>query len=222
MGLLGAWRPWAEIESVAETASRIGVSDQTIRNWAKERPDLLVERDGHTAVRRDEVQAFIRSNKRLMKLCGPHLARQAERAEQFRNAVAAAETKPQQPGAGAWKTVHFAAPTALVDEFWSVVKARGGSAIKTLEAALAALRGDGALAEAQEEDQRAARKRYHQRKWARRMERPEDDKPSVGKVISTREEWLEMMERRREKRRRAKEEKAAQLLSANAKTTPAS
>jgi transposase-like protein len=55
MGVLGAWRPWAEVESVAETASRIGVTDQTIRNWAKERPHLLVERDGHTAVRRDEV-----------------------------------------------------------------------------------------------------------------------------------------------------------------------
>lgn len=45
---------------------------------------------------------------------------------------------------------------------------------------------------------------------------------AFGRVISTREEWLEMMERRREKRRLAKEAKAAQLLLANGKTTPAS
>jgi len=217
MGVLGAWRPWAEIESVAETASRIGVTDQTIRNWAKERPDILVERDGHTAVRRDEVQALIRSNRRLMKLCGPSLAREAELAKQSRNPLAAVESKPQRP---AWKTVHFAAPTVLVDEFWSVVEARGGSAIKTLEAALAALR-DADSAERDEARRRAAKARFDS-KIARRMERPEDDKPSVGRVISTREEWLEMMERRREKRRLAKEAKAALLLSANAKTTPAS
>ncbi|MBX9659323.1 MAG: hypothetical protein K2X00_12205 [Nitrospiraceae bacterium] len=170
MGLLGKWREWAEIESIAETASRIGVTDQTIRNWAKERPDLLVERDGHMAVRRDEVQALIRSNRRLMKLCGPSLAREAELAKQSRNPVAAVETKPRQP---VWKTVHFAAPTALVDDFWSVVKARGGSAIKTLEAALAALR-DAESAERDEARRRAAKARFDAR-VARRMEPPCSD-----------------------------------------------
>ena len=135
----------------------------------------------------------------------------------------------------AFKSVHFAAPTALVDRFWAVVNSRGGSAIKTLEAALAALgdaqsanrdeerrmaakaRFDAAVArrmdtdeqDAREQAQREARTRAREKRLARRAAEPEPEDPPGTRYITSIEEYREVKARQREERRLAKEAKAA-------------
>jgi uncharacterized Zn finger protein (UPF0148 family) len=103
-----------------------------------------------------------------------------------------------------------------VDRFWAVVNSRGGSAIQTLEAALAALEGDRSVAEAQAAAQREARSRAREKRLARRAAEPEPEDPPGTRYITSIEEYREVKARQREERRLAKEAKAAAAAAAAA------
>lgn len=57
--------------SVVEAARLLGVTDQSVRNYAKANPAMAVQVGGKAHVRTDEFLAFVRASARLRRLLPP-------------------------------------------------------------------------------------------------------------------------------------------------------